>query len=198
MPRAGLTRQRVVAEAAALADHDGVEALSLAALAGRLGVRVPSLYKHIGGIEDLQRRLALAGVQDLTAALSAATVGRAGPDALRACAAAYRGYARAHPGRYAALQRVPARHVPEVDGELRAASDRLVGLLLAVLRGYGFDGDEAVHAVRALRAALHGFVALEAVGGFGMPQDVDVSFDRLVDVLDDGLRATGRDAVPPS
>jgi hypothetical protein len=42
---------------------------------------------------------------------------------------------------------------------------------------------------------LHGFVTLEAAGGFGLPRDVDRSFDRLVDALDAALTAwspTGR------
>jgi hypothetical protein len=40
-----------------------------------------------------------------------------------------------------------------------------------------------IDAVRMLRAALHGFVALEAAGGFGLPQSVDGTFTRLVDSL---------------
>jgi Tetracyclin repressor-like, C-terminal domain len=57
----------------------------------------------------------------------------------------------------------------------------------AILRGYGLDEDETVHATRAVRSALHGFVVLEAAGGFGLPQDVDESYARLVDLLDSGL-----------
>ena len=49
------------------------------------------------------------------------------------------------------------------------------------------DGSDAVDATRTLRASLHGFVALEASDGFGLPQDVDRSFDRLVDALDRAL-----------
>jgi len=41
--------------------------------------------------------------------------------------------------------------------------------------------------VRVVRSALHGFVALELNGGFGMSLDLDESFDRLVDVLARGL-----------
>jgi len=41
-----------------------------------------------------------------------------------------------------------------------------------------------------VRCALQGFVALEAGGGFGMPESVDESFARLVAMLDAGLRTT--------
>ena len=182
-PRAGLTPERVVAEAGALADERGIHALSLAPLAERLGVRVPSLYKHVGGLDDLHRRLALAGIRDLTEILGAATVGRSGGDALRSCATAWRAYAKEHPGRYGAIQRSP----DPADAELAAAGARLTDLVFAVLRGYGLDEDGTVHATRAVRSALHGFVTLAAEGGFGLSQDVDVSFDRLVALLDAGL-----------
>ena len=181
--RARLTPERVVAEAAALADERGIQALSLAPLAERLGVRVPSLYKHVGGLDDLHRRLALAGLRELADVLGAATVGRSGRDALHACATAWRSYAKAHPGRYGAIQRAPDR----ADAELVAAATRLTELVFAILRGYGLDEDQTVHATRAVRSALHGFVTLEAAGGFGLPQDVDESYARLVDLLDSGL-----------
>ena len=182
-----LTPERVVAAAGDLADAG---ALSLAALAERLGVRVPSLYKHVGGLDDLHRRLALAGLADLTDRLGEATVGRSGRDALRSCAAAWRAYATTHPGRYAAVQRAP----DPADAELAAAGERLARLLFAVLRGYGLDERETVHATRAVRSALHGFLVLEAGGGFALPVDVDTSWDRLVDLLDAGLAA--RDPAP--
>ena len=38
-------------------------------------------------------------------------------------------------------------------------------------------------AARAFRSALHGFVSLEASGGFGMPVSVGRSFGRLVHAL---------------
>ena len=46
--------------------------------------------------------------------------------------------------------------------------------------GYGISGSDAIDAARFVRSVLHGFVSLELGGGFGMPQSVDSSFDRLV------------------
>ncbi|MDD9208135.1 TetR-like C-terminal domain-containing protein, partial [Georgenia sp. 10Sc9-8] len=53
----------------------------------------------------------------------------------------------------------------------------------------GLAGDAEVDAVRMVRSATHGFVTLETSGGFGMPRDVDRSFDRMVDALDAALSA---------
>ncbi len=60
-------------------------------------------------------------------------------------------------------------------------------VLRAVLESYGLRGDEATHAIRGLRSLLHGFVSLEAAGGFGLPLDLDESFTRLVRVFAAGL-----------
>ena len=179
MPRIGLTPDRVVAEAAAVADEVGLDRLTLAAVAQRFGVSLPSLYKHVHGLEGLRRDLAVRSVRELTAHLSAATVGVSGREALRGIATAYRRYALAHPGRCAASVRAPAAG----DAEHEAAARDAVGVLLAVLAGCGIAGDDAIDAIRLLRASLHGFATLEAAGGFGLPQSVDATYARLVDAL---------------
>ena len=51
----------------------------------------------------------------------------------------------------------------------------------------GLEGDELIHAVRALRSAVHGFAAIEAAGGFGLAVDPDASFRRLVGALAAGI-----------
>jgi len=183
MPRAGLSTASVVSSAAEIADTEGLEALTLARLASTAGVRTPSLYNHVTGLEDVRRRVALLALREVAAALREAAVGRAGDEALVAAAGAYRAYALRHPGRYAAIQRAPA----EGDDEMLAAGAEAVGILLAILRGYGLDEEQTVHATRAVRSALHGFVTLEAAGGFGLPQSVDDSYARLVALLDSGL-----------
>ena len=50
-------------------------------------------------------------------------------------------------------------------------------------------GAEALHATRMLRAALHGFIGLERAGGFAMELDVNESFERLIDIVDQGLES---------
>jgi AcrR family transcriptional regulator len=180
MPRAGLTHERVVAEAAAVADEVGLEQLTLAAIAQRFGVTLPSLYKHVGGLAAVRRDLAVLGVRELTAALSAAAVGKARSDALHAIANAYRQYAKSHPGLAAAAVRAPD---PD-DAEHLAAGEAAFAVLLAVLDGYEISGEDAIDAVRSLRAVMHGFVTLEAAGGFGLPQSVDSTYARLIDSLD--------------
>jgi AcrR family transcriptional regulator len=197
MPRAGLTRARVASVAADVADEVGLERLTLAAVAQRLGVSGPALYKHVAGLDALQRDVAVLAIGELTEALSAATVGRSGPDALRGLADAYRAYARAHPGRLAASVRAPAPG----DEEHVAAAEKALAVLVAVLTGYGIREEDLVDALRIVRASLHGFAVLDVSGGFGLPRDVAATYARYIETLDAGLRSwaltTGRPGAGP-
>jgi AcrR family transcriptional regulator len=167
----------VVAAAAEVADEVGFDGLTLASVADRFGVAVPSLYKHVDGLDGLRRGVAVLSIRELGRALApAATLGE--------MAVAYRGFAHAHPGRYAAT----IRAVDPGDEEGTVASDEVLATALRVMSGYDLAGADAIDATRALRAALHGFVTLEAAGGFGIPQDVDRSFDRMVGAFDRALR----------
>lgn len=184
MPRAGLTRQGLTEAGARLADAGGIEALTLAALAQQFGVRQPSLYKHVDGLPALRREIRLLALRELNVEVATAAVGRSGSEALLAIAAAYRKYAAQHPGRYAASVAAP----PEGDTELHQAAAALLDTIAAVLRGFGLEDDEAIHAIRGLRALLHGFVALESAGGFAMPQDLEESYRRLILGFDASIR----------
>ena len=73
------------------------------------------------------------------------------------------------------------------DAEHEAAGEAAVGVLLAVLDGYRIEGTDAIDAIRFLRVVMHGFVTLEAAGGFGLPQSVDGTFTRIIDSVDAAL-----------
>jgi hypothetical protein len=68
-----------------------------------------------------------------------------------------------------------------------AAAERLLEVIYAALRGYDLDGSGLVHAARCLRSAVHGFAILEAAGGFGLPEDLEASYERLITVVTSGL-----------
>ncbi len=183
MPRAGLSEDRVVEEAELLADEVGLSQLTLAALALRLGVRQPSLYKHIDSLGGLRRSISIRAKSELADVLGRAAVGRSGDDAIASLSTTYRAWGLAHPGRYEAAQWAPRPG----DEEDEAASMAVVLVCIDVLAIYELRGDDVIDAIRALRSALHGFVTLESTGGFGLPADVDRSFDRMVRGLAQGF-----------
>ncbi len=176
MARAGLTSAIVVSEAGDLADEVGYDNLTISALAQRLGVKQPTLYKHVTGTAGLHRAMAVLAKLELADVMRRSAVGKSGDDALIAISIAYRTWATEHPGRYAATVRAA---VPGDEDDETAGREALE-VVTSVLYGYGITGDDAIDVTRSFRAALHGFVALEAAGGFGLPVDVDRSFDWLL------------------
>jgi AcrR family transcriptional regulator len=185
VPRAGLNGGDVVAAAAGLADEVGYASLTMGLLADRLGIRPPSLYKHVDGLADVQHRLATLAMTELGEVIRDAVQGRAGRDALAALLTAVRGYVSAHPGRYMATTGVG---FTGPDDPLLAASTRVINSIAAVLRGYGIAEDKMTHAIRTIRSTIHGFAILEASRGFQWDADPDESFEWMIGFIDRGLR----------
>ncbi len=180
-----LDREAVVRAAADLADEQGLEAVTLGGLAARLGIRPPSLYNHVAGLPGLRDDLSLLAVRRLGDRLARAAIGRSADDAVMAIGHAYRTFALEHPGLFAAAVRAPRL---ENAAWLEAARS-VVDTVLAVLGAYNLSQDEALHTVRGLRSLVHGFAMIESAGGFGLPLDLDVSFDYLLRLFTLGLHS---------
>ncbi|MNF14808.1 hypothetical protein D3C80_2171600 [compost metagenome] len=52
---------------------------------------------------------------------------------------------------------------------------------------YQLDQESSIHVVRGLRSLLHGFASIEQKGGFGLPQSVDESLHRVINIYLAGL-----------
>ncbi|GAA2323158.1 TetR-like C-terminal domain-containing protein [Nonomuraea roseoviolacea subsp. roseoviolacea] len=181
MARAGLTADRVTLTGAELADEVGLDHVTMSAVARRLGVKDASLYVHVRNLEDLRGRIALLAADEKTIRIAEATAGRAGKDALVAYANAYRDYAHEHPGRYTATQ-IPMRIDPELLAEAPGPR-RAIELTYSMLRAYHLDEPDLTDAVRMMRSMLHGFINLEAAGGFAHARPVEDSWVRCLDAL---------------
>ncbi len=189
MPRAGLSSEDVVAAAAVLADEAGYQQLTMGMVAQRLGVRTPSLYKHVKDLADLRHRVATLAMTELGEAIRDALQGRSGLDALTGLVTATRSYVTAHPGRYAATIGVEATGH---DDPLLAASARVIASFAAVLRGYGISEGAMDHAMRTLRSTIHGFAVLQAEGGFQRSADPEETVTWMIGFMDRGLRGAER------
>lgn len=173
-----LTSDAVIDAAAELLDTEGAMSLSLSRVARQLEVKPPSLYNHVDGLVGLRRGVALRVSEDVGKHVGAAVMGRSGRDALLAAAHALRGYAQEHPALYEFLAQIRVD-----DEDFATASLQALESILAVLRGFDLGEEDVIHAARTLRATLHGFVAIESAGGFGLDIDVDASFDWMIENL---------------
>jgi AcrR family transcriptional regulator len=171
--RAGLSPASITEAAAALADADWRQEVTISGLARHLGVRPPSLYNHLGGQDELRSRLAEYGLHELTRCLERACVGRAGGAALTALGQAYRDFALTRPGLYWATLR------PRTVESTRPLLELLYQLLSPCERSQ----PEKVHFLRAFRSALHGFVSLELLGGFQLEVNREESFALVLSEL---------------
>lgn len=179
-PRKNVDFPLVLQTAIAIADESGFESVTLASVAEKLGIRIPSLYNHISGLPGLRYEMTLWGTLQLGETMRRAAVGKSGDAAVTSVSYACRDFALAHPGIYPVTQN-GTTNTDQVD--LVTARSEAVDVLLIILEPYGFVGDDQLHAVRVLRSALHGFIHLEASGGFGLALNRDESFRQLVELL---------------
>jgi AcrR family transcriptional regulator len=184
--RKRIDQNLVVQTAIQIADANGWEAATLAAVADQFKIKIPSLYNHVSGLPGLQYLMSVWAARTLVDLLRRAAVGKAGGDAVMSMGLAYRSFAHAHPGVYRTTLRAPRSDEPE----LIAAAQDLLDLLLTILQPYGLSTDEMLHTVRGMRSVMHGFIDLEIVGGFGMALDRDESYHRLVTGFIAGIKAT--------
>ncbi|MFD4671304.1 TetR/AcrR family transcriptional regulator [Lentzea sp. NPDC058450] len=181
--RPRLSTAKVVDAALELVDEQGVEALTLAAVAAKTGVATPSLYKHVASLGELRGHVGVRVLEEMAERFTGAVIGRAGDDAVAALMHAYRAYVRERPKRYGAMPVDPLH-----DELQRDAGMKLMEVMFAALRSYGLEGSQAIHAARRLRVIVHGFASIESGGGFGLPEGLDETYDQLVRMYLDDLR----------
>lgn len=159
-------RAQIADTARALLDAEGPQALTMRRIAGALGIKAPSLYKHVPDKAALEALVVAAGfaeVADTLAAAAADSAGNAdGTGKLAAIAGAYRAYAAAHPHLYRLMNYQPLRR-----DLLPAGLEAQAAQPLAEAAGY----DEA--RARAMWAFAHGMVSLEIDGRFPPQADLD-------------------------
>ncbi|HNB41731.1 MAG TPA: WHG domain-containing protein [Anaerolineales bacterium] len=190
MPRKTRTRldkNAVVQAAVEILNAEGVQALTLSRLAEELGIQTPSLYNHVEGLPGLQQELAILNAKLLADRLSSAAMGKSGAELFMEASQAFRAYVKEYPGLYmSTLRSSGAQETP--NKELQLEEERTVNVGLVVMASLGLKGENAIHGLRAFRSMVHGFATLEVAGGFGLPQDCDESFRRLVLALVAGLQ----------
>ncbi len=178
----------IVAAARSLLEEGGLDAVTMAAVAGRVGVRPPSLYKHLADRIELLAAVATDVAFDLAAALEAAA-DQSGPEPtlrLDALATAYRAFALGSPRGTALLFTDVAPGAAPTPGSQAAAARPLLDVTSALA-----GPDRALPAARVLTAFAHGFTSMESAGAFRFGGDVDEAYRLGISVLLAGLERQG-------
>lgn len=171
--------QELALRAADLADSAGLDSLTPALLARAAGITPPAVYRHFAGTRGIVAAVRLIALREIVPQIADAMAGRSGFAAIQALADGLRAWARRHPGRYQAMQRAADAD----DDEATRLSARFLELVGAAIDGFGLPPAARIDAIRFARATIHGFIMLEATGGFGMPDSVDDSYLAAVRAL---------------
>lgn len=177
----------ILAAARVILETDGLDALTMQAVASRVGVRAPSLYKHVTDRATLIRAVADAVVGDLEDALA---IRRPSPDPaedLRAVARRYRSFVRANPAGYGLLfADLPPGAAPD-PGRLAVLARPILEAVARMV-----DEEEVLPAARTFVAWAHGFTSMERAGAFRLGGDVDAAYAAGIEVILSGIsgRAT--------
>ncbi len=176
-----LTREEVVEAAIACVRAEGPEALGISRVARQLGIQPPSLYNHVGSLDDLATAVLVEGNRRLLETLDEAVAGVRDPVAmLRALAWGVRGWALQNANLYALMSRIAP---PNSDPEFAPLLERLLAVFGHPLAELGVGDDQRVHAIRSLRATLHGFLVLQIAGQFQLAEDPEESFRWAIEAL---------------
>lgn len=166
------TLDEIVAAARDLLEDGGPARVTMQAVAQRVGVRAPSLYKRVRDRDALLTLVSTSIAQDLAAQL--AEVG----DDFAALARAYRRFAHEQPEGFRLLLGGPGDPavLARVSEPVLRAADAAVGR------------DHALDAARLLTAWVTGFATMELLGAFRLGGSVDDAFEwglaRIVSSLD--------------
>ena len=155
-------RTEILDVAERLLASEGPEALTMRRVAAEMGIRAPSLYKHVRSKEDIEAGLQERALTSMAASLSSA-------EDLSAIASAYRRWALDHPQLYALATNGPLHRDRLSPGVEAAAAAPVVAAA---------GGDE--HRARTLWALAHGLVSLELAGRFPPDADLDQTWSAAV------------------
>jgi AcrR family transcriptional regulator len=184
-PKIALNKNTIILAAAELANEHGSGYVTLALLAKKLNIKPPSLYNHFDGLPGIKRELAIFSLEKLYNSLVEGAKGKPqGEEAVMALSQVYLTFARRNPGLYEFALAAP----DPADELVHEAGKKIVGLVVTAIQPFGLKDEEAIHAVRGLRSLMHGFASLEQKGGFGMPLDLDESYQLAVTAFISGLK----------
>ena len=157
-PRLPLSRERILRAALAIADEQGIEALSMRKLAQALGFEAMSLYNHVANKNDL-----LDGLLDLVLE-ETDTPSHDEPwdAAIRASAISVHDAFRRHGWAPPLLMK---------GAHIRPARLGYMDSLLGRLRAAGFDADTTYHAYHVLDGHIFGFSQWETSHSSYSPSD---------------------------
>lgn len=163
--------EEIVAAGRDLVDSAGLDGLTMSAVATAVGIRAPSLYKHVPNRGELVRLIAETVADELGASLKSSIDGEDPARDLEALAHAFRSFARSRPELYGLVfSPLPEEWRPRREA-LAAASEPVLRTVRSLT-----GAEHALDGARLVTAWAHGFMTMELAGAFRLDGDVDLAF----------------------
>lgn len=185
MARTGLNKDTIIKEAAQLVNTIGMEQITMKVLAEHLGIKSPSLYNHIRGLDDLKKQLMIYGWSQIEERIIYSVIGISGYDAIKAMCYAFYDYAIENPGVFDVMLWYNKFQSDEMD----AATSKLLSIIFRITKSLNIPDNYCFHLIRTFRGFLEGFFLLVNNGSFGHPLPIADSFELSVHVLIEGVKA---------
>lgn len=174
-----VTKAAVIEAASDIADKDGLNNVSLKAVAEKLNIRTPSLYNHIESLDDLLREVAHKGMRTMNDRMTQVAIGTFGDTAIKSVSIEYLNYMIEHPGIYETIQWA-TWHGTEETGEIFG---NYISLLTTLIRSCNFKPDYTNEILNLLTGILHGYTTLQLRYAFVDPDKVRKELRDTIDTV---------------
>jgi AcrR family transcriptional regulator len=166
----------VVEAAIACLEAEGESALGVNRVARALGIKPPSIYKHIDGNTALRRCVALELWRRFLVDCHQQTDNLNDSEAIiRAIARTMRHFGQGHPVLYTVMTRT---QLSLSDPDFAPIAQEILSFYNKALAPYEFEEAELIDAIRMIHAGL-----------FTLPRSLDLSFERMLDALIEALQS---------
>ena len=169
-----------------MADRNGLHNVSLKAIAENLGIRTPSLYNHIGSLDELLREIAHSGMRTMNEKMIRAL--GVNTDHMKLVALAlsngfiaveYLNYMIEHPGVYEIIQWASWNGTEET----AIIFNDYLSLLKTLICSCGFNPDKTTEILNMVTGMLHGYTTLQLRYAFSNPDKVRKELSEAIDTL---------------
>lgn len=179
-----VSKALVIETASQIADEQGLNNLSLKAVAEKLNVRTPSLYNHIESLDDLLREVAHKGMRSMNEQMAHTAIGKSGDAAMKSVSVEYLNFVIEHPGVYETIQWATWHGTDET----AQIFENYINILSTIISSYNFPSESTEEILNLFTGLLHGFTTLQVRYAFSNPQKVRNELCNAVDTVLLGIR----------
>lgn len=174
-----VSKSLVIETACRIADEQGLNNLSLKAVAEKLNVRTPSLYNHIKSLDDLLREVAHKGMRSMNEQMAQVAIGKSGDIAMKSISVEYLNFIIEHPGVYETIQWATWHGT----NETAEIFENYIKILSTIILSYNFPSERTDEILNLFTGFLHGFTTLQVRYAFSDPQKVRNDLCNSIDTI---------------